>query len=346
VQAGILFELRNLPPKAVEALRHQMELKKGKRTASCAHAHAQVLAGAGFTCGGTSLRRVYRPSKLAALIWQHGLEYGGQPVELRLVQTGASTPDHFLNVWRNEVTSPARAIAKQYARAGAAHAAPLFEPLATEPAPPAQSGTGRPVRVGVSLPSKLGMYLGFLWGERPIFYAETPESPMAPELGTPLQSFPGKLDRVTKLKKHILFSRPVIWFINRHVVRSIAWDEGVPAGSIAAMLRRSPGTDRQTAYVYNYALTGTDVRISRLANDNGRDRKFINWILAKHVLLSNYSRDVRASGEMWCTLNEAGSPIVCLNLNSGTYKPSDERLEPTAQYLGALFGTPVVAVAV
>jgi hypothetical protein len=344
VQSGILFQLRELPPEAVVALRREMDLMVGKRTASCAHAHARILTAAGFTCGGKSLRRIYRPSKLAALIWEHGLEYEGRVVKLRLVQTGSSTPDHFLKVWRSEVTSPVRTVVKQYARSGVAHAAPVFEPFPSVTATLPVKATGRPIWVGVSLPSRLGMYLGFLWGERPIFYANTGEAPTASELREPLRPFPGQLDRMTKIKKYVLFSRPVVWFIRRHVVKSIAWDKDVPAGNVAAMLRPSPGIGRQTAYVYNFVLTREGVRISRLKNDNGRDRKFINWIMAKHVILSAYSHTMLASGELWQTSGADGQPIVCINLDSGTYKPGGERLIPVAEYLSAIFDTEVLAV--
>ena len=83
MQVGVYFELRNLEPEAIAAIRREMENQKDHRTPSCANANARVLAAAGFTSGGKSLQYVYRPSRLSALIWEDGLEYKGKKVSIR-----------------------------------------------------------------------------------------------------------------------------------------------------------------------------------------------------------------------------------------------------------------------
>lgn len=346
VQAGILFELRDVPAEAVQALREQMQRLAGKRTASCANANAKVLTAAGFTCGGRSLRWTYRPSKLAAKLWQHGLEYKGQPVPLRIVQTDAMVADHFVAVWRKELTSLCRMVQQKLTGQTVAAPAPVFSDVAVSEAPGHDwPDSGPQASIGISRPSLLGAHLGFILGERPIFDAALEVAPEVPELSSPLRPFPGKLDRLTKVKKFILFSRPAVALIRRHLVATIERHEGIPMRSVVDMLQLSPGPDRSTAFVYNLVLTSKDVRITRLENRNGRDHKFINWIMAKHVLVSGYAKDVLFPGEAWCYQDESGRRVLCLNDNSGTYKPGPERLTAAAAYLQGVFGMPVQACA-
>ena len=61
--------------------------------------------------------------------------------------------------------------------------------------------------------------------------------------------------------------------------------------------------------------------------------KAVDWVLSKHVLVSNYSNDVRFAGEVW--KNEKGQ--IVLNHNSGTYLPSVDELEAAAEYLRQVF---------
>jgi hypothetical protein len=105
MQVGAYFELLHLPMEAIEAIRHEMEAFSGKRSASCANTNAKVLAAARFTCGGKSIRHLYRPSHFAALIWEHGLEYKEKPV-IRIILAEKEATDHFQVVWFKEFSDP------------------------------------------------------------------------------------------------------------------------------------------------------------------------------------------------------------------------------------------------
>jgi hypothetical protein len=199
--------------------------------------------------------------------------------------------------------------------------------------------------VGISRPSWFGVWLGFILGQRPVFSAEPDMKINAPEIQEALPAFPGKLDKVTKLKRYILFSRPVVWAIRRHLVRDIDQYKDVPRQAIVEMLRQSDGPTQEQAFVYNLVVTGSSVHIARLENQNGRDRKIINWLMAKHVLISGYDHDVRFAGEIWSYVVD-GEYIVYLSPNSGTYRPGDERLKAIAAYLHDVFQVKVEIVPV
>lgn len=345
VQAGIFYELVGLPPNAIEALRHAMQSLIGTRKASCAHSVALALHRAGFTSNGSSLRWVYRPSRLSSILWRNGLEYKGKPIEVRIIQTNKAVSDHFVSVWKREYNSAVRLIRKLFTK-GHHAPAPVFTPAeeSVEMSDAAWTGNRAKIDLGVGLASSIGVNLSYVFGEQPVFVARLPEPLDDERLATPLQSFPGTLDRVTKLKKHVLFSKPVIWFLRKHLVARTQWLRGIRACAAVGMLRQSPGPHRQQAFVYNFVLTGTELRLKRLENRNGRDQKFVNWMLAKHVLLAGYSKDVRLAGEVWCYKGPDGDLVVRMSGDSGTYKPNVERAEAAAALLGKLFDAKVEIV--
>lgn len=333
MQVGVYFELRDLPDEALAAIKREMESQKGVRTASCANANAKVLAGAGFTCGGASLRHVYRPSRLAAMIWERGLEYEGKPVAIRFIRTSESIGSHFKAVWLKELTSFCRMVKKQLTRHNTSTTAqaPKFD------ATPSNEGMSvehwqkdERTTVRISRPSWLGVWLSFLLGQYPIFGADMPQL-NAPELAAPLQSFPGTLDRVTKLKKYVLFSRPVIWLARRHLAKTNDCYRNVPRRAAVEMLRRSQSSE---PFKYNIVVTSREILITRLTNRHA----LLSWILSKHVMMSGYNPDVRFAGEIWYN---QGDMFVSLNDNSGTYKPDAARLKAAAAHLSEAFGVEV-----
>ena len=344
MQVGIYFELLGLPTEASDALRREMEAQKGRRTASCANANARILAAAGFTSGGRSVAQIYRPSHLAAQLWEHGLEYKDVPIDIRVIQAGHEVSDHFIGVWRKEFTSLCRTVKKKwFPGKHASGSAPRFEAVER-----AGMSTERwrestdSVTVGISRPTWLGVWFGFVLGQRPIFSLRLGPSVNKPELSTSLKRFPGKLDRVTKFKKYILFSGPVVRCMRGRLVKSVD-EHRVPRRAVVEMLRRSPSASREGAFVYNVVLTATAIHMARLENRNGRDRRIVNWILAKHLVVGGYDADVRFAGEAWC-FEENGNIVVILTGDSGTFKPSNKQLSAAARLISKLLGAEVRAV--
>ena len=352
LQSGLYLELRHLLPEAREALWQAMSRHSGERGPSCARLNAEVLADAGFTLGnGASLRRTIRPSKYASLLWQYGIAYHGTLVDVRIVLTGdKGVGDHLKGAWLKEMSAPQRMIKKIFMRGHEGAMVPTFperEMLALD----ASRWHGRVTTIGVNRPSRLGVNLTFLFGQQPIYVVTLDGLEQVAALREPLEPFPGTLDRVTKLKKHVLFSPLIIRLIRRSRHASMDYFHGVRAGAAVDMLTPSDGPDHDTAAIYNCVVMRNDdgsaeARITSLKNQDmaskqSRIIKMVNWVLAKHVLISGYDPQTIYACEVWCYKRHDGRVVLCLNNNSGTYRPDVDRLRAIAAYLETYLDVPV-----
>lgn len=346
LQSGLYLELRGLSEEAREKIWNEMNKREGTRGPSCARLSAEVLDAAGFTLGnGKSLKAAIRPSKYASLLWQHGIAYDGNPVDVRIVVTGdKGVGDHLKGAWLKEASAPGRTVRKIYAAKTDHASAPIF-PLRVTNELDATHWTGYRTTVGVNRPSRLGVNLTFLLGQQPVYTIDLDHTDELDALQEPLQSFPGRLDRITQLKKNVLFARPVIRTICHFRNQSMDHFRDIPGAAILEMLTPSIGPAYETAVLYNCIVTtrsdgSAEARITALKNQdpasqNDKIVKTCNWILAKHVLMSNYHPQTVYACELW-SYRKDGRTVLCLNNNSGTYKPSHERMEAFADYLRKL----------
>lgn len=352
VQEGVFFELRNLPDEVRDTLRFQMGRLAGKRGPSCARMNARLLAVAGFTLGGgRSLRTILRPSKMASLIWKHGLLLNGKPVDIRVVLTGdKNVGEHFVGVWTKELMSACRAVKKTFTKHQAHTPAPTFT-IKEVAELQSKQWSGQTTTLRMNRPTWIGAELSFVWGQQPIYSVRLNDIDHVPELSSPLQPFPGELDRTTKIKKYVLFSKPVIAAIQHFRVKTTDRYDNIPARATLEMLTPSPGSRHDDAVLYNCVITLTgngtaEARITGLKNQDARNQgsrwlKMTSWIMAKHVLLSGYDPNTVYACEMWTYVDADGERVLCLNNNSGTYKPEMERLEALAVYLRNFFGVKI-----
>jgi hypothetical protein len=347
VQGGVFVELRNIPPEALESLRKAMSSLIGRRTISCANATGRVLTAAGFTCNGRSLSKKVRPMTLAKAIWDGGLEYNGESIELRVIRTTEETvSDHFLGVLRKESTSLFRVVKKVVIKASTkntAAKAPVIEPRLLPAATIRNANEAGHLELRVGKPTKLAALLRLRWGSHPIFEAKLDPAvvdvngPDFADLHAPLQAYPGKLDAVSKVKRYVLFSKPVIKTIRYQMAGRMDSLGRLPGPTLVDMFQ--VGTV-ESPFLYNVVITGTCARMCRLENRTRKDMHKANWVLAKHVLLSGYDPDVRYAGEIWVH-NADGGRVLHINNNSGTYKPSILQADTAARFLRELTGVPV-----
>lgn len=352
LQAGLYLELRNLPAPAREDLWQAMQQLVGSKGPSCAWLNAKALAMAGFTLGnGRRIDKAIRPSKYVSLLWRHGIAYKGCLVDGRIVLTGdKSVGDHMKGTWLKEVASPGRVVGKVFTHGKSHTSAPVFDSRTVSQVDP-QRWQGKLVTIGVNRPSYIGANLTFLIGQQPVYTVQLEGIGDVDGLSWPLQAFPGKLDRMTQLKKNVLFSRPVVAAIRRMRHRQTDVFRNIPAGAAIEMLRPSVGPEHDTAALYNCVVTVNsngdgEARITPLKNldtisQNDRLVKTVNWILAKHVLISGYDPNTVMACELWCYRAADGRLTVRLNNNSGTYRPDAERSQALQHYLANLFGLPV-----
>jgi hypothetical protein len=91
-----------------------------------------------------------------------------------------------------------------------------------------------------------------------------------------------------------------------------------------------------------------EIRLSPLKNVDplSKDsslRRVSNWILAKHVVATGYDARTVYAGEAWMDRTADGELVMCLNDNSGTYRPTVEQLHTMGKLVAGL-GLPVRTV--
>lgn len=346
VQGGILIELRNLKSTALEEICKAMKAQSGCRSITCARANAKVLDAAGFTSGGKSIGRLVRPMALAEHIWQNGLEYRGEPVDLRVIRTGGrSLTDHFAAVIKKESTSVGRLAKKQLNKFTRREAdkAPIIEARPLALANPIIGDTSRSAELRIGRPSRLGAAVAAKIGDHPIFEAAPDkalvdlDSPEFEALNSQLRPYPGKLDLATKAKRYLLFAPGPVRFIRRQLAQEM---QSVGTHSGAQLMNMLRVSDDGKPFLYNAIVTNSSLRMARLENRTAKDNRKANWLLAKHVLVAGYDPDVRFAGEAWVEDRPDGR-VVHINNNSGTYKPSAAQTRGAAKFITEGLGVPV-----
>lgn len=339
VQAGVFCELRDISDDARLALRLAANDLVGTRKASCAHTIALALHRAGFRSSKGNLRLIYRPSHLAAVLWNSELTYYGKPVELRWITTDKSVHDHFVSTWMREYRSFCRFVKKLVSKSGHTPA-PMFDPVDnTVDMSSEWPEHGPKLRVSINRPSALGVNLSYVVGQQPEFSIDLCVD--EPELAKPLKAFDRKLSRIDFVKSKVLFSPVTCWLMAKILEKEIGTTDYLPASIVANMLTVAPSMNPEPVYKYNFVLTGRKLKIKRLLNNDGRDNKFLAWMLAKHVLLSRWSKDVRVPGELWvCELD--GQRVIFVNSESGSYRPTEQQMQALSRMLTNRFGLPVM----
>jgi hypothetical protein len=129
----------------------------------------------------------------------------------------------------------------------------------------------------------------------------------------------------TWVKKKFLFNPMMVGMIHSNMACDYTYFSALSEYDFLKMiLPHSPDAPNK----YNFVLTGDQIIISQLDVGN----KTASWALSKHVLLANYSKDVRFAGEFW----KGSDNVIYFNNNSGTYKPTTEHLEKAEQLLQTL----------
>lgn len=339
VQAGVFCELRDISDEARLALRLAADDLVGTRKASCARTIALTLHRAGFRSSKGNLRLIYRPSHLAAVLWNSELTYRGNPVELRWIITDKSAHDHFVGTWMREYRSFCRLVNKLLHKSEHRRA-PVFDQTTNSLDMSGEWPDGGPqMRVSINRPSPLGVNLSYVVGQQPEFSIELDID--EPALAEPIKAFDRKLSRIDFLKSKVLFSPVTCWLMAKILEKDVGTTDYIPAEVVANMLTVAPTMDPEPIHKYNFVLTGERLKVKRLLSNDGRDNKFLAWMLAKHVLLSRWSKDVRAPGELWvCKLH--GQLVIFINAESGSYQPTNAQMQALSRMLTKKFGLPVM----
>lgn len=352
VQSGIWLRFLDLPLEAQAKLREAMVQFSGRKFRTCVNANMQVLEYAGFSSGETKLSNITWPYQLMNTLLKNNLYFQGTRVHFEVVRTTRLSMESYTRriMWA-EVTTPYRhfkrnrvgasvdyvlkSLTKKFGRNKTRRA----QPYEVAPALPTQEDYLRGIAVRVTSATPPGQLLRQMWGPHALFEALIERVNIDNYLIRPLRSFPQKNPSfATKVKKAILFSRPVIWTIRRVMGASAYVQLGeCSERDVYDMLRTHSNTSSnkynlvavRTPSVKPYGQPLIRLILSRVTVKT----KLVDWILSKHVLMSGYlwapqddqerpdtDREyVVWAGETW--KNPFG--VLMVSGNSGTYRPTD-----------------------
>uniref|UniRef100_A0A0G4G7I2 Transmembrane protein n=1 Tax=Chromera velia CCMP2878 TaxID=1169474 RepID=A0A0G4G7I2_9ALVE len=352
VQSGYFLVPTNLPEEAVARIRGAALSHEGQKGITCLNQDLNVLADAGFETQDGKLRTYVWPTSfleasLRREIYYYPASEWEKPVKLEfdVVRTTSQSLDEFyhsimwaemstpLQHWNRASDTPeAREERKKAAIAITSMNADRQKELVElmEADSPEDDGERLPVSVAAS--SWIGKQLRRLWGDHILMRIDLTKytDQINQALPEKLVAFAKKdKDFVTKLKENILFSQ---WTVG--AMRSQMASEFIPlppmtAKGIQRALQTRTTEDEKLKHKYNYVLTSENLTITRLAVAY----KLVDWVAAKHLMISGYSDDVRCAGELW--KDETG--VVHVNADSGSYQPTDEILFAFVGTLSKLF---------
>jgi hypothetical protein len=338
-QSGVFLVPRSFPAEAIERIEQQARENEGTSKISCAQANATILHQAGFTVGGESVLDQYvLPTSLLRDFLVKGLEYEGKKIEFDIVvSTPLSFSDFFSQVKTAERLDQTflRHLGRHHDTPDAAEkrrdeAKRIKEKNESEvilATPSNAQGNTFDVRVGKT--TGVGNMLRKVWGAHVIYEVSLMnqnEIEVSDFLPDSLSAFPQENPSWgTWVKKKFLFNPMMVGMIHSNMACDYTYFSALSEYDFLKMiLPHSPDAPNK----YNFVLTGDQIIISQLDVGN----KTASWALSKHVLLANYSKDVRFAGEFW----KGSDNVIYFNNNSGTYKPTTEHLEKAEQLLQTL----------
>ncbi len=351
-QSGVLAVPRNLPPEAIGRLMAAAKARVGSRSWTCVNDNCKVLSDAGFTVGGESPSQYYFPMPFLQDLLRYGLEYKGEAVEFDLVRTTTG----YLDDVRGSISKAVALTPCRHADRSCGQSAfvvgvkrlgrwtgsfffstkTVIEPLEEMVVRLPSSDDFRTFDVAVSEPSTLGTWLRTLWGPHAMFEVPLELETVNRFLPTVMKAFPQeKPSLFTRLKKNLLFSKPVVDFARSQLASRYRHFQAMSEKHLYDMLRTN---SELLPNKYNLVVTGTKAILTK----NNIRMGMVDWILSKHVFVSGYSDDVRFAGEVWKGLDGK----IYVSRNSGTYRPTDAQLQAVVEMLKLVFpNVPIVIAA-
>ena len=359
IQSGFFLVPKNLPEEALERFKWAASQMEGRRDITCVNTNARVLREAGFSIEGVAMDEVVFPNTLMEHLLFRKVFYTDATGNKHRVHFDIlNTTPHSLQEYMEKIDTAvvgtrlrhrrrnADTEDKREARGEAARVLIAEEAKRLENATPlVKVDPEKQVRreMKVSVPSNLGNVFAGLWGRHTIYNVDLSDNreEMAKAFKefaqlsggkeqAKLTPFPQeKPNLATRIKRDVLFSGPAIRFLRRH------------------MMGREDKIHLCTQDLFNYLKSTQGARLNyvlqedkvvlSLIHANGEQeeklRKTADWALSKHALLAG-RKEVYCSGEIWFDEN---ANRFTMNADSGTYKPSFERVQVAAKLANKMF---------
>ncbi len=352
IQSGIYVVPTNLPKGAVERYREAAEKLQGRRDITCVNTNCRVLKEAGFSIEGVPMDQIVFPTTFMEHLLFRNCFYTDEngvkhKVHFDLVNTSEHPLEKYMELVDTAVVGTrfrhrrrnADTEENRRARAEAAKALIAEESirLAEEKRDDQVMVSDEGKRtISVSVPSCLGKMVASLWGRHTIYDVDLSdkrgdiEEAFSGEFSEKLIPFPqANPSKVTRLKRDVLFSGPMIRFLRRHMTGREDRLQ-VHTKDLFKHLKATKGAR------LNYALLDDKIVLAKVHVNEGIDervRKTADWALSKHAILAG-RKNVHCSGEMWY---DSEKKCFVVNNDSGTYKPSFGRAQVVAELANNIF---------
>jgi hypothetical protein len=349
VQSGIFIVLKNAPESALSRVmqeakkRAQKEDHDGERYESCAQGNYDLLTSSGFSIRTfDSKDPFYLPLNLLEAIIRNGILYEGQEVEFDIVKTTPLSLSEFLGQINSATKNTAQRhcgnmlVTPEYQEEARAYSSRIaLENQELKRKHPPRPLTGKIHRIETSQPSAMGSLARKFWGAHPIVRIKLTNPKVSDYLPNILKAFPQENpDWVTNIKKKYLFSPANIEWIRSHMAPTFNQSSDIDSAHITSLL---PVHSETESNMFNYVITDDYLILGRINVHFGK----VDWVLAKHALLSAFSPCVRYAGQAYRVIvqkenGEVESKIV-VDDDSGTYQSPDEYLPKVVELLSEHF---------
>jgi len=348
VQSGLIIKIENITNEIRERINNSASSFEGSRYWTCVNANGRVLNRAGFTTGGKDFSDFYLPMTMAKCILKNGIEYQGEKLEISIIKTTPNYLESFgLSVIRSQWATVYRHGKRAYKRVTkknkfcnflesikhkiedkfSSKKCKKIEDVVTNFPEDILEKNMNKMELTVTSPSNIGTWGRYIWGPHSFFEVKMDQELINTKLPETLKEYSAKKSGFfTYIKKNVLFSKPVIKFIRKHLISVKEVYKESTEKDLFNMLRTNT---ENKPHKYNIVITSESIHVIKI----DIKYKFIDWILSKHVLLSGYSNDVRFAGEFW----KEPTGEIFFNNNSGTYAPNVELTEQVKYILEELF---------
>lgn len=335
-QSGYFIVLKKVPVEAIERVVAKAEELKGRTYPSCSQGNYELLRAAGFSIRSEHpSEKYFLPSSLLTDILTKGITYNGQRIEYDIVKTTPLDLKDFMAALSKAIRNTfyrhwtKSRVTEGYRDQALAHAAEIDRVNAElHRNNPASPETGRLHSIETSEPSAAGTWGRWAWGAHTIYkiaLGGQNEPQVRDYLPRVLKEFPNEApDCKTRIKRRAFRQGNVSWIRSKMAYR-FSEPRLVDESHILDLL--TPHTE-QTPNVFNFVVTDDHIFIGKISVQWG----LVDWILSKHVLLSNYAPNVLFAGEM---KNING--VVVINRLSGSYQPDEEELKRAVMYARVKF---------
>lgn len=329
IQSSIFFILKNLSLEEINDLRSTAEEHVWSKNITCVNANMKILHEVGMILwNDEELNKTYLTVPLFRKIAEHGLKLWDKDLDIDTLKTTQSYLE--TQIW-NTTKATILTLVRHLQR--------LFQnkekwKIATdrkeEPigyVMKSEEHHKNDIILKASKTSRLAVPLRLLWWPHTIFSIDQNRVDINDYLTDELKAYPDENPSfLTDVKKNVLFNETIVWWINRLLQK---WFVSFP--------------DKKESDIHNLFETDTlekPCKYNIVSSENGSMlmkvdiwNKMVDWILTKHVLISNYDESVRFAWEIW----KDTEGVVWINRNSWTYKPSEKQLTQFIQYLEQIF---------